>query len=260
MVEINWSLLQSANVGNAFNEGLETGRKRRQEEKTRSVLADIATNWPGSGGGGALGGQTGIVADPQADEARFNELITPLAQLAPMMAIKIREMRNKTVYDGREQQATRQKAIDAKLADGKKAVGQVALQIANLPPQQQAQAWDQGIDYLVGQGYDGLAQFKGKYSPESLRGVLAESGLAAEYQSATKPSYMAIPEGGTLVNTRDPDAVAQFGSQQPPTSGPARVTAQSEYQSLPPGAEYIAPDGSLRRKGGAPSQGGATFP
>jgi hypothetical protein len=31
-------------------------------------------------------------------------------------------------------------------------------------------------------------------------------------------------------------------------AGPARVSSQSDYTRLPPGAEYIAPDGSIRRK------------
>ena len=60
----------------------------------------------------------------------------------------------------------------------------------------------------------------------------------SEYQNATKPSYMAIPEGGTLVNTRDPSAVAQFGNPQQmaaptpapaPSGGPAPVAYQGPH-------------------------------
>lgn len=228
MTQINWNLLQPTDVGNAFQQGVETGRARKREGEMQNALGAYAQ-------------------DP--NEQNLNALI-PYA--GPDQAFKIVEQRQRMAADQQKQSA-------AKLADGKKAVGQVALQIANLPQQQQAQAWDRGIDYLVGQGYDGLAQFRGRYSPESLRGVLAESGLAQEYQNATKPSYMAIPEGGTLVNTRDAAAVAQFGAPAP-GDGPARIANPADYQALAPGAQYIAPDGSVRRKGGAPSQGGATFP
>lgn len=44
-------------------------------------------------------------------------------------------------------------------------------------------------------------------------------------------------------------------------SSAVRVSSRAEYESLPPGAQYIAPDGSVRRKGGAsPSNGSLTFP
>ena len=38
------------------------------------------------------------------------------------------------------------------------------------------------------------------------------------------------------------------------------ISSPEEYNALPPGAHYAAPDGHVRVKGGAPEQGGATFP
>lgn len=41
---------------------------------------------------------------------------------------------------------------------------------------------------------------------------------------------------------------------------PVRLTDPSQYNQLPPGTQYIDPQGNHRVKGGAPSAGGATFP
>ena len=154
--------------------------------------------------------------------------VAGIARYDPRTAIQIGTVQQK-------RQADLQEIQQKKLAEGKKAVGQAALLVAQQPEANRAAAWDQSIDYLVSQGYDGLAQFKGKYNPQSLQGVLSEAGLAGEYMSATKPSYMAIPEGGTLVNTRDTSAVAQFGVPQQsapspaPASGPAPITYQGPH-------------------------------
>lgn len=44
------------------------------------------------------------------------------------------------------------------------------------------------------------------------------------------------------------------------TSAPAPVTDRAAYDALPPGASYIAPDGSHRVKGGAAPTAGVPFP
>lgn len=49
------------------------------------------------------------------------------------------------------------------------------------------------------------------------------------------------------------------GSQPSPQSAPRPVSSKAEYDALPPGSEYIAPDGSRRRKGGQASQAPGGF-
>jgi hypothetical protein len=44
----------------------------------------------------------------------------------------------------------------------------------------------------------------------ALRTVVAEAKMIDKLIQMERPSYQAIPEGGTLVNTRDPSAVQQF--------------------------------------------------
>lgn len=162
-------------------EGFNTGREMKRQEGERNALAGLV-----SGDQSALG---------------------QLATYNPQMAFQVQQSQA-------SRQAEIEKQQQAKLAEAKKIVGQSALQIAQMPEDQRPAAWDQQIDYLVGQGYDGLAQYRGKYSPQSLMGVISEAGLANELRTATQPSYQVIPEGGTLVNTRDPAATSQFSAPQ----------------------------------------------
>lgn len=258
MVDINWNLLQPTDVGNAFTQGMETGRTRKREEVTRNVLAGVAANWPGaSRSGGALGGATGIVADPAQDEAQFNALLAPLDQIDPAMSIKLREQRQRSIEgmdDRRARQQEGQNKLDGELV---KATGQAALDVLNLPADQRPAAWDNYVDQFS-QRYPNAAQYRGKYSDASAKALLAQAGMIDSYQKSQEPKYQVVPEGGALVNMNDPRALSQFSNPAP--SEPVKVGSDADYQTLPPGAQYIAPDGTVRRKGGAPSQGGATFP
>lgn len=177
-------------------QGLQTGRELRRQEGESNALAGLF-------GSGRNPGQTPGVFDGHG--AYEQEQLGELARYNPKLAFEYQKQ-NQT------QMAAQQKAQQDKLKQAKDVVGQAALQIAQLPPEQQPQAWDQQIDYLVGQGYDGLAPYKGKYSPQSLMGVISEAGLANELRTATQPSYQVIPEGGALVNTRDPRATQQFAA------------------------------------------------
>lgn len=188
------------------NAGYQAGREAKREEGVRNAFASYLSN----------------PDDPSA--------IGEIARYDPQTALRVRADQTDRMQTQQRMQMDRQKQTDARLADGKKAVGQVALQIANLPPDQQAQAWDSGIDYLVGQGYDGLAQFKGRYSPESLRGVLAESGLAGEYQSGQNVNVVSLGNGQFVQANKRGEILGEDG-RFIPTSQP---TTLSDPASPPP--------------------------
>lgn len=243
--------LRTPNYTNALLAGYSTGREMKRQEGLDQALSGYAKN----------------PNDPNA--------VAEVTRFDPRVGIQIGQMQQKNQV---AEQERRQKL----LTEGKKAVGQAALQIATLPPERRAQAWDSAIDYLVGQGWDGLGQFRGKYSDQSLMGVISEAGLANELRTATQPSYQVIPENGTLVDTRNPAAVAQFGApqqaqapQQPqgsPLQGgfadigsatqmiqqmgpqgflqwqqqhgtPVVVQSPEEMNALPPGTKVRSPDG-----------------
>jgi hypothetical protein len=241
----------------AFQQGMERGRAEREEREVKGALSAYALN----------------PDDPQAFEV--------LARVRPDMAISIREDQSKRqqareVADLQRRAATGDRAalaelagidLDAydKLADNDRqatqervgAIGQAALRISQLPPEQQPQAWDAAVDQLS-VNFPELAQYKGRYSPEALQSAIDQAKLVGQFFELERPRWQAIPEGGALVNTSDPAAVAEYmagqGRNLPTIANP------EEARSLPPGSEFRTPDGRiLRVPGGGGSNATGTF-
>lgn len=159
-------------------------------------------------------------------------------------------------------------------------IGNAALQISQLPPDQRPRAWDMAINQGVQMGFSDLAQYRGQYSEEALNGVLAQAGMIKDALGLAEPKYMAVPPGGTLVNTRSPQAVQQFGAQPQQPQGPLsgqpftfeqyqgavnglgpqgaaqwlqrngiaiQVQTPDQARQLPSGTPIILPDGSQGR-------------
>lgn len=203
----------------AFQHGMVQGRAEREDREVRGALTAYALN----------------PDDPKAFEA--------IAQYRPEVAIQIRQDRDKRQQQAEVADLQRRAAagdrtalaqlagfdINAwdKLSDNERAathervdaIGQAALRISQLPPEQQPVAWDAAVDQLSTR-YPEIAELKGHYSPEALSGAIDQAKLAGEFLALERPNYQVIPEGGTLVNTRDPAAIETFvGSQAGPRPG-----------------------------------------
>jgi hypothetical protein len=89
-------------------------------------------------------------------------------------------------FDYAKHSGTLAKEARAKAAERADAVGTAALMVQRLPQAQQAQAWDQAIDGLVGRGYDDLAAYKGHYDPAKLPVLIAESEKAVGHYLTTE--------------------------------------------------------------------------
>jgi hypothetical protein len=59
------------------------------------------------------------------------------------------------------------------------AVGNAAMFVSRLPPEQQPAAWDSAIDQLAQQGYTDLLPYKGHYDPNALPALIAASAEAS---------------------------------------------------------------------------------
>lgn len=242
--------------GMAFQAGMQHARAEREDREARGALSAYALN--------------------PDDPANFERL----AQYRPDVAIQFRQDQTKreqaaAVSDlqrraaGGDRTAMAELAgidLDAydKLVDNERqtvaeragVIGQAALRISQLPPEQRPTAWDAAIGQLSEQ-YPELAEYRGQYSEEALMGAIDSAKLVNDFHRLSRPDYQAIPEGGTLVNTNDPGAVQSFVNSP---SAPAQPTTKADYDALPPGAEYVAPDGTRRTKGGAgASRVGANF-
>lgn len=147
----------------------------------------------------------------------------------------------------------------SQIKDQTEYTGQAALRISQLPPQEQAAAWDQAIDQGVQNGYTGLADYRGKFSPQALKGAIDNAGLVEKFISLAEPKYMAIPEGGTLVNTRSPQAVGAFGvSPSPQTTQPAAMAPEQALKAAT-ARGYVLPDEAAAIKSGLGANGQAAF-
>ena len=251
------------NIARAFEEGLDQGRKTREEREVKSALSAYAVN-------------------PE-DEGAFQKL----AQYRPELAIQIGQDRRKQqqqalVMDLQGRAAQGDKAALAQLAgidlnawdkigDNQRQqiakqvdfVGNAALAVSRLPPEQRPAAWDSYIQQGVAAGFTDLAQYQGRYSDEALNGALAQAGMIKQFIDMNEPKYQVVPEGGALVNTNDPAAVQSYVNGMAPQASPGGAVAapasKAEFDALPPGTQYRAPDGSMRIKGGGAGNGTGNF-
>lgn len=147
-----------------------------------------------------------------------------------------------------------------KAVDGIKYISGAAFQIVQLPPEQRPAAWDAYIDQAVGQ-YPGLAQYKGKYSPEALNSIVSQAGQMPEFQKFQQPRYVPVGEQGLQpLQYGKPMAGGPMVNSSTQQKAPAAPATKADYDKLPAGAQYTAPDGSIRTKpGGASSNTGGGF-
>lgn len=251
-------LMNPAAVGGAFAQGLATGKAEREEREVKGALSAYAVN--------------------PDDETAFRTL----AQYKPELAISIGQDRRKREQAARQAELQRMAAggdksaiaelwgIDPQVANtisddqraevGERAnvIGQAALRISQLPPEQRPQAWDQAVGQLSSR-YPELADYQGKYSEQALASAIDQAKLVGEFFNLERPSYMAVGGEEDLVNTRDPAAVAAVIARRA-GGAPVTATTKEAYDALPPGASYVAPDGTTRTKGGGAGNGAGSFP
>lgn len=142
-------------------------------------------------------------------------------------------------------------------------LGQIAL-LADTP-----QKWDAYAQQYVQQGHPEAAKFIGQFSPESRAAIIAQAGKASEYLKQQQVDYKVIPPGGYLQGFNSQGAPLG-GAGEPPAAPQAQSPASPQgnsnlqamaAQAIAAGADPSAVYARLRQmQGGAPSQGGATFP
>lgn len=74
-------------------------------------------------------------------------------------------------------------------------IGDAAFDIITRPEAERAAAWDAYVDAGVAK-FPGLAQYKGKYSPEGLNSLVAQAGQMKEFMAFQQPKFVPVGEGG----------------------------------------------------------------
>lgn len=134
-----------------------------------------------------------------------------------------------------------------KTAEGLDFVSNAAFQIIKLPPEQRPQAWEQYLQQGIQMGFDGLGQYQGKYSDQSLNAIVAKAGQMKEFQNFQQPNYSAVGENG-LQGFQYGVPIAN-GAIPPQSTAPAaapKVVNGTTYYPLPGGKWTTdAPGGSV---------------
>ena len=233
MVDPNWSLLQGNQSQQYFNNGAQLGSHVATTQRARELDNALAS----------------YVTNPQ-DQAAFGKI----TQLDPRMGMQLQERQQKASAEQRRRELIPLAArgdetallelwgadpdmamkLDEnskkKAVDGVKYVASAAYKIKQLPPDQRPAAWDAYIDQGMAQ-YPGLAQYKGKYSDQSLDSIVAQAGETKMFEEFQQPRYVPLGEQGAIG--------LQYGRPIPggPTVNPA--TQQKAPTAPPPPKEAI---------------------
>lgn len=101
-------------------------------------------------------------------------------------------------------------------------ISQAAQDVLRRPEQERAAVWDSYMDQFA-QADPSAAQFKGQYSEQALRSILARTGELEKFNKAGEVDYKVIPKGGCVQGFR-------FGS---PLDGGVQVPAQTQGKPQP---------------------------
>lgn len=237
-----FALQNPNNAGNAFQQGYQVARENKRKDAYDNALSTLALN---PNDQEAIQGL--VKADPKAGFDYANQQRQQQAQA--QRAQYESEIKQRAAQG--DQQAVAElagfdwdawKSIGAQdkqqLKQRNDYLGQAALAISQLPDEQRSAAWDAYAQQGAQLGYGDLAQYVGQYSPDSLNSMIANTGNVAKMLELDAPNYRVIPEGGSLVNIDNPEAINEFNEQS--------------NQVKPP--EVGAVDGGYRFRGGDPSK------
>lgn len=210
-------LMNPMAVGQSFQMGMEQGRARRGEMETQNALSMLARD-PNS----AEGFEKLVQYNPQAamQIGQQRQAAQAKEQAAAMDAdLTARALQGddtaltQLATTNFEKWAKIDTRMKAQAVEESALLGEAALDILQVPPGEQRRA--RLITYAqqfpqFAEKINEVAFLPPAEQETQLRAVIANAKMVGKLHEMERPSYQAIPEGGTLVNTRDPGAVAQF--------------------------------------------------
>lgn len=218
-LDINWNALQSFDIGGAFNAGMQAGQQRRREMATDNALRALIANPDDPNVVGDLARyDPGMAYKVQGQQQQSQRVAAEVAARRGAVrgdAGALEDLAGLNIDDylklDKRQQEEYKHGIDT--------IGQLAL-MADTPEE-----WDSVVSQL---GPD-FAQYRGRF--DLRQSVIAQAGQAKEFIAQNQPRYQVIPEGGKLVNTRDPAALAQVAGQNAaPQGGPQPGMVEDGYR------------------------------
>jgi hypothetical protein len=156
--------------------------------------------------------------------------------------------------------AVDKQAAAARAAQYKEAVEKVGLTAQLLGGVRDEASFQQARQVAMQNGLDvsGIPQ---RYDPAWVQQTRTQAMTMAQQLEAEAPKYQVVPEGGTLVNTRDPQALNAVGmSQQPAGQGGGNLESMAAA-AIAAGADPAAVRARIQQlQGGAAPQANSPFP
>lgn len=272
---INWGLAYGNGAQNALAQGLQIGqmaRQRQEQRQERNALAAYAKD-PSEANFAGLADVRPDIAIQQRQQMEARQAESQMGDLTRRAVGGDEAALNELAalnFDRWQSIDTNQKKAASEQAT---VLGNAALDVLNLPPEQRSARIMGYAQQFNNPEIAQIAQLPAAQQEQALRAAVAESGMVQRLIEMERPSYMAIPAGGTLVNTRSPQAVTQFardyGNQvmtydqyaamvRELSPAAARrqverlsqagvrfsVSTPEEARQLPSGTQIILPDGS----------------
>lgn len=257
-------LMNPAAIGQSVFGAFEQGREQGRQRAAQSALAAYAAN-PSAETAASIaqhdpmmGIQLGQVERGRemenaklTREANTRRLTAEAAQGSPTALVSLWSEDPEMAMKLDDRQAER-------LLEGYEFIANAAYDISERPPEERAAAWDSYVDQAIVAGYDGLAQFKGNYSDQTLNAVIAKAGQMKEFKAFQRPDYQPLGFDQEFVNTRDPEAMAEIARRRSGGGAPPAKTVggTSYYQNPETGQWFDNPEEAM---GGGVSNGTGGF-
>lgn len=221
---VNWALglQQGPNPGDRFAQAFQQGQETSRQNKARAAM--------------------GALAKDPANQAA----LAALAEADPETAMKFQH-----------QQIEQHKAL---LTQHQDSIVKGAQIIRQFNPKDQ-QSYTAALAAAQAMGVD-ISQVPQQYNPQYVDGIL-KAADALKPESGDNMKFLTPQPGGgaygydprtgqitTLIQPNDNPALAGKPVQQ---GGPPQVRDQASYDAVPPGAQYMTPDGQIRVKQGGQS-------
>lgn len=215
---INFGGLQGGEFQNALSMGMQMGqmaRQRQDQKEYKNALAQFDPSNPDTlKPVMAANPEVGLQLRGQMQNQQAAAQEGDLVQRAMAGDAEAMGQLATVNFDKWKTLDTNTKAIAKQEAE---VFGNAALDLLNTPPEQRG-AKLQGYVQQMGQQYPEVAQIA-QLPPQqleaALRSAVFEAQMVDKLIALERPDYQVLPEGGTLVDTRNPAAVAQFGGQAP---------------------------------------------
>jgi len=130
---------------------------------------------------------------------------------------------------------------------------------------QSAQLDDQSLDMIIAQGrdieklVDGAKPNLRSLSPGD---ILIDANTGKQVAASPLPKIIFGPDGPYALGPIGDGVTTGGGAQSGVGAGgaPPHISSKQQYDALAPGAQYMAPDGSIRTKGGPTPRASGAFP